>query len=739
MRRLLGLCLLFALPMSATELPREITRARPVSEPVFTRAQDGQQFQKVASNGSLALVAWNDSRDGVSRVWATRVDAAGTPLDPFSIPIIAGGLSAVVWNGSEFVVVCQTDIQNSGVANTQFVFVTVDGTISHRVATGRSLMFGASTAAQNGARMLFFEWPPPQPYVKLTAVIVDGSGTVVTPSFTVVATSTLFSPVVASRESEFLVLGRVSPGSGVSAIRINDKGEILGVADSKIPIDFTFSEDQVVGGRDGYLYGNGISVYQLDANGIFTGVVTKLVTDIGLRPAALAADGDRYIVAATGRNTVFVAEVQKDNSAVALKKIADWPGYGVYQVGFAWTGGQHVLLTSAWGSMSSGPDLFEQRITATLDADDPHAIAFTATQQGNAHVAFSAHGYAVTFSENGPDEFLHHFVRRFSLTGTPLDDAPMEIARKPSSTSLPLYPYFGDTRIVSSGETYLIAWGANDAWHLRRMSALTGGWIDEESLPVVFTYLALASNGADVLATYRDPRDASLHGRRIRMTGAPLADPEFLIATPGIEQAVSTNGTDYLVVWIDGAGRYTGGLPPPLPLPSYRVFARRIAADGEPIDATPLAVSENAGANPAIGGAASGYIILWQGRVARVTNEGAVEPEVPMAQQGSAQIIPFGHDFVVLFANGGSNDVPQVTWSAMRFDATTSLSEIAARTATPIVIHESWRFGAVSAAADAQRLVLAYDDVSDASFGRIPRVIMREFANPVARRRAIAP
>lgn len=712
-----------------------------MSEAVFTPAQESQQQGKIASNGSLALAAWSDLRDGVNRVYATRVDATGKAIDPFGIPIIAGAVAAVVWNGSEFIVVCSTDMQQSGVGHTQFAFVTVDGTISHRVATGRSLAFGASTANGKSVRMLFFEWPPALPMTKLTAVVVDGQGEVVTPSFTVVATNDTSSRVVAARGSEFLVLARTGGmGSGVSAIRISDAGEVAGVAASRIPIDFPFSDDLMIGGNDGYLYANGISAYQLDANGVFTGIVTTLIAGTGLRPSALAVDGDRYIVAASGQKATYLGEIREHESSITLKQVAGWPQF-VYGLGLAWTGGQHVLLTSAFGSSSSGADLFAQRIAPTLDADDPHPIAFTATQQGNAHVAFSSYGYAVTFSENGPDDFMHHYLRRFSASGTPIDAAPIEIARNPTPSTVPFYPYFTDTRIVSNGERYLVAWEFYGVWRVRRMAAATGEWIDESALPVVFTDIVLAANGRDVLATYRDGNDASLHCRRIRMTGAALLDRDFIIATPAIEQAVASNGTDYLVVWIDAASRGTVGVSapvPPGPASSFRVLGKRVGADGVPIDATPLSISDGPAGSPAVGATERGYIVIWPGRIARVTNEGGAGREASIAQGGTPTIVSLGHDYVVLFANGGTSDVPEMTWSAMRFNEGVSLAEIAALTATPVVTHESWRFGSVSAASDAQHLVLAYDDVSGATLGHITRVITREFADPVARRRTIA-
>jgi MYXO-CTERM domain-containing protein len=67
----------------------------------------------VAASTTQYLVAWQDSRNGLSEIWATRVSAAGVPLDPGALQVAVGpafrDLPRVASDGTNFLIVWRDD------------------------------------------------------------------------------------------------------------------------------------------------------------------------------------------------------------------------------------------------------------------------------------------------------------------------------------------------------------------------------------------------------------------------------------------------------------------------------------------------------------------------------------------------------------------------------------------------------------------------------------------------------
>ena len=76
---------------------------------VIAAPQNSQDNPDVASDGTNFLVVWQDNRDGENSIYAGRVDASGTLLDPSGFPVSVGADArldpSVAFNGSEYLVV----------------------------------------------------------------------------------------------------------------------------------------------------------------------------------------------------------------------------------------------------------------------------------------------------------------------------------------------------------------------------------------------------------------------------------------------------------------------------------------------------------------------------------------------------------------------------------------------------------------------------------------------------------
>jgi hypothetical protein len=711
----------------ATLFPAEITPPHPVSTPAVMAADSRQSYPSIATNGDIALAAWADDRDAVTRVYATRLDRSGKALDPFGILLTTGYPAAVLWNGREFVVVCPGKLPNG----TELIFVDTEGRITHSKQFGRPLVFGAATQTPSGLRVLFIEWPP-NPEESPSMIVVDGEGNLTAGPVRVTGPRpgvNFFA--VGQRASEFLFLSDLASPSGIWARRIGINGDVLSSADSGLP-DVLMYGDMLAGGANGYVYLNGNKAYHLDTNGVFTGVATTLTAEGPVRQAIAFADGDRYVVVATsdkgGGADANIGAIAASEMSVALRPIAHWSGR-VDQVALAAKDGHAILTSSVFISRASSHDLYAQSISSSLDASEPQPVALTATPQSNAHVAISKFGYAVTWSENGPDEFTHHYVRRFSFDGKPVDVEPFEIARA-EPYIVPFFTPAVDTRIVSNGDAYVVAWLFNAGWKFRRLLAESGEWLDADPILIGASDLELASNGDDVMATYIG-NQRSLHVVQIRMKGLPALGADFTIGSDARDPAIASDGTNYLVVWLAGSGP-NNILPWPVE-PRWkgsRLLARRVAPDGAPLDAALLKISDGQTAGfPAVASTGADYLV-WSGIAARVTKEGVIGPRVATEFWGKRNVLAFGHDYLV-FMQSSTYDKPEVLWTAIRFHESAPLASVAAIAPTLIVRRENWRFGDVAAATDGARLILVYDEVSDASLGRVPRITVRQFSAAV--------
>jgi hypothetical protein len=354
---------------------------------------------------------------------------------------------------------------------------------------------------------------------------------------------------------------------------------------------------------------------------------------------------------------------------------------------------------------STSDDIFVQK-----GAGPPQPLTESATPQTNPSIAAGANGFLVSWSENSGIG-MRVYARRFSASVQPQEEprvvdaatSPQEVAGFPTSA------------IVSTGDTYLVAWSGASA---RRMNARTGEWIDPA--PFTLRMLSMASNGTDALALTLEACgiDSCVAARRVAMTGEPLLfDPVTLPGvTPGSYPAIASNGHDYLAVWADV--RCTHGCP----ISPSRILAMRLGADGSHLDATPMELTSFSGfpSSPSVSWNGESYLVTWVAGdglfAAYISSDGNVQSIGALGD--GVKAIAAGGDFMILRRrlNGFAE-----AWEGRMLNGTDWF---------PIVSRTNTAFAAPILASNGAYLMFAYDRI-DETAGHVGRVFLdpRVFAS----------
>jgi len=155
---------------------------------VISTASGPQEYPDVASNGTTYLVVWQDKRSGSYDIYAARVTSAGTLLDPGGIPVsTATGDQlhpAVVFDGTNYLIVWED--YRSGNYDIYGARLGPDGS----VLDVAGIAISSATGAQQWPAMAFdgtnflVAWQDNRngPYADIYCARVATSGTVVDPT-----------------------------------------------------------------------------------------------------------------------------------------------------------------------------------------------------------------------------------------------------------------------------------------------------------------------------------------------------------------------------------------------------------------------------------------------------------------------------------------------------------------------------------------------------------------------------
>ena len=371
---------------------------------------------------------------------------------------------------------------------------------------------------------------------------------------------------------------------------------------------------------------------RVNGAGALSGTETKLGSSTApdSRPA-IAANGSSYLVAwedtrnaGTTGNDIYGAPESASGALTAgniaiTQASADQEDPSVASNG----SGFLVVWADYRNSGTTGWDIFGKQVSSSgVPQGSDFAISTASADQMLPAVAFNGANFLVVWQDgrNSGTSGQDIYGRQVSSSFVPLgSDIP--IATEANDQPRPA--------VAAQGSSYLVVW-----WQARPL----------------FDYY-------------------DIYGRLVASDGTPSSQGSFTIALGGdwnYSPAVSSDGSNFLVVWAGSAGAGP-----------TQVIAVRVTTSGTLLDSTPVLLSteQDAQYSPAVAANGQNYLVVWeQDRVgvqnvfgARVSADGAsiLDPDgIPMFVSGNNQVTP---------AVAASGSQYLVVWTESRSVGTTNI------------------------------------------------------------------
>jgi PKD repeat protein len=333
--------------------------------------------------------------------------------------------------------------------------------------------------------------------------------------------------------------------------------------------------------------------------------------------------------------------------------------------------GTDFLVVWQDGRGATAFDILGARVTGTGQVLDPEGIPISAHDtfyQAAPAVASNGTNYLVVWQDGRSGTTYDIHGARVSSAGTVLDPAGLALSTHET----------GDQEapaVASNGTDYLVVWHdtRNSTYDIYGTRVTGAGQVLDPTGLALSThangygaYPSVASNGTDYLVVWQDTRSGAedIYGTRVTGAGAvqdpaglPLSAHETIYQwTP----TVASNGTEYLVVWMDGRGAI-----------SWDIYGTRVSGAGAVLDPTGLVLSNQAWGNeayPVVVSNGTDFFAVWQdGRSAiswdihgtRITGAGEVLDPDSLLLSTTAN-----HQYAPAVASNGTNHL--VVWQDAR-------------------------------------------------------------------------
>lgn len=675
MRPTLPVPLLLLASALALGAPPVVGTPSPVDAPVIgpSRAGNGLGFARGVSGGGVGLVAWVDTRipGGLRKVWATRVDAQGQPLDkPFLELGDAYGVSdtsmpRLAFDGTNFVVVWSDPAQlNVLFRRVSPAGVLLDAAPRAVVTLTTTGTVRAHNVVSNGAGLTLVTW------VRVAGVNsstlegrrLDATGASLdaTP-LSISATPANLPAALVFDGSTFvaLFLTGASNAYTLSARTISPLGA-LGTTTAFLSLGSNYATVAAACSSTGCLAAWPSSTSVLGAR--FSGTTLVDTSPLTLfsrasRPMqspTLVFDGTRYwlTINATGPSAF-------DDTGVAVRLDPSGSALGSTDFADAFDPSGFLGPTGGFFALRGGR-LLVTRIDATgavLDTP-PLQLDYSANDQREGRLAI-AQGVALAAWRDSRESEDVVLARRFDLTGAPLDAQALRLGVMSSAGSREL------TEVVFDGLNFVVGWRDLAGLHLSRVST-TGTSLDALGGVLVGPASAgqphLVSDGQQTFVTWQQNLGATSNDVllvRFSRAGVLLDTPPITVAGQALNEfapSLCFDGTQPWIGWFSDR---------------YRVS--RLSAQGLPLDPAGLPVS-GADTETELASAPACLAVWTDGqnfpRVSRLGPDGGID-----GTSGSA------------LGSGRAAFVPSVTWNGARALAT------AAPTATTGLALTRWENG----------------------------------------------
>jgi hypothetical protein len=553
-----------------------------------------QRYPSVAFGGNYFLAVWEDERNGGDpEVYGSRISSDGIVQDPIGITISTQPSSwsrpSVASDGTNFLVawIDGADIHGTRVGNTGEVLdpsgISICGASDNQYDP--SVVFGGTN--------YLVVWTDTRPAgigkeiygarVGTDGSVIDIGGIHISAGVDVLEER---EPAAAYDGTNFLVVweARISVDNyDIIATRLDSDGTVLdptGIVVSSAINNQSYPS--VAGGTAGFFVawddyrdggGGGLKVY-----GARTTSAGSVLDTTGILVSSGTNNQDAPSIGTDGTNYLVV-----------------WSDY------------RNPITTSR--------DIYGVRVDSSGNVLDPAGIGIGIANSGqdSPAVAFDGTNFFVVWEDqrNFSGTFADIYGARVGTDGVVLDSSGIGVSTVAEHQRYP--------SVAFDGSNYLVVWEDNrnaskDIYGAR--VGQDGIVLDSLGIPICTEgedqhYQSVAFEGTSYLVVWqdrRDPADPDIYGARVNTDGTVLDTTGFGISTAEGSQgspSVSTDGTNYLVVWYDNR---SGSQPD--------IYGARVAQSGNVLDPSglPISVDGEYQRYPSITFDGWNYLVLWEDR-----------------------------------------------------------------------------------------------------------------------------
>jgi hypothetical protein len=600
MRRLplLFVAVLYPILLNAATFGPEV----PVAPPDYSSAYGYQTASSVACDGQSCVSLWVDYDYARTGIYSSVIDANGNVQPAASNRLISGyvGGASIVWTGDHYLATW-TNVDAKTVVAAP---LSRDGRISGAIQTIASTFYSPLPTLGGLAWDGRYAFTVFQDSENAGAAILDANGVVVRKI--ALPTHGVMTASVAAAGQTFAIVW-TEDFQSTTTIKFQRYAENGSLLDDEpitlaqgLPVDFTRAGIAGNGSQFGVAYtpavDNTLHRLRIDAS---TGAMETLpVISFTRQLSGVYWSGDDFVAYAADINTIDTERFSFD----ALRVLHVSP------IGVA----DATLVPGPTGSIAVWTDLrggnythhvygslLDKEATAIEKGDFP--VSLSVLPQTRPALATSGSGALLAWNRLYDSAVSDIVVQRLDSAGRPIDATPTVLATHVQTIA---------PTTVWLGNAYLVVWIEFNPGNRilgKRVSA-NGAVLDAN--PIVFGdgYRAvLTSNGTlSVLAFARSEGLALL---RLNADGTAMdSKPITITSQTGDALAAGSNGNEFVIAWAEYDGSPSG------PLPGLRdIYAVRLTANGQPIDAAPIVIATSARdeRDPAIASDGRDFLIAY--------------------------------------------------------------------------------------------------------------------------------
>lgn len=577
--------------LQAATFGPEVAAARPE----FFSAFGTQTANALACGDQSCVALWNDSDEARKGLYSSVIDTNGNVLPASSNAVSLGDESdgSIVWTGDHYLA-------------TWLDYATVTFVAAPLSSDGRRISgavhalgtfpysAGGNALAWNGSHAFaVFNTPG-----KLWGAVLDANGNVVGFPTALPGNSAVTWAVAAAGQSFGLVwVESIQSTSTVKFQRFGDDGSPIDSAPvtlaENLPVQITSVGIAANATQFGVAYAPAVdtSIYRLRVDAS-TGAIDRLpVVAFARKLSGIYWSGDDFVAYGPSDNTIVTEGFS--SSAVHVLNVSTASDVSDARLALAPAG-----TAAIWSDSRLGIDtrhvfgsILDNDATAVVKGN--LSISVSTLPQAAPALAPSSNGALIAWSQEHDRLRADIVARRLSASGAPIDAAPVTLETNAAA---------GPPSAVWLGNLWLVVWPRYDLQDLivgKRVSA-SGEVLDANPIEFGHGHPSLVANGSVGILAFWNTNALSV--LRLNSNGDAIDSQPIVITTHtagGL--AAATNGDEFLLAWSESSEALT------------HIYAVRLTAGGQPIDASPIAIDTGArsATNPAIASDGRDFLIVY--------------------------------------------------------------------------------------------------------------------------------